>query len=94
MGEEAERLNDMYDYDGWYHEQKEYSQHINAMINRYKDNLRADIGTTIRCAYCAKKFIKRTRRHQFCSNKGTGNCKDAYWNNVDDTRRERSHKFS
>ena len=98
MGDEAERLEDMSDGGAAdyirYQEELEYGRHINNMEKRYRDNLRADIGTTIRCACCAKRIIKKAKLHQFCSNKGKGNCKDTYWNNVNDNRRERAHRYS
>ena len=94
MGDEADALNDMYDYEFDEYNQQTYYAELNEMQKRYADNKHSDIGTTIRCAYCAKRIIKQSQQHQFCSNKGAGNCKDAYWNNVDDTRRERSHRYS
>ena len=74
-------------------EQEEYCNHINAIQRRYNDNKRAEIGTTIRCACCARRILKKSYQTQFCSNKGKGNCKDTYHNNVNDERRERSHEF-
>ena len=98
MGDEADALNDQGDggAEDFFREMNEqhYQNHINEMLARYRDNKRADIGTTIECPCCAKKIIKKSYQTQFCSNKGKGNCKDTYWNNVNDDRRDRSHRFS
>lgn len=75
------------------HEQEQYCKSLDAMQRRYNDNKRAAVCTIIQCACCARKIIKKSYQTQFCSNKGKGNCKDTYHNNVNDTRRERSHNF-
>lgn len=36
--------------------------------------------TRVICPGCAKPFLKKHWRQQFCSNKGKGNCKDLYHN--------------
>jgi len=92
MGDEADHLNDIGAF-GEYDQQIYYAE-LNEMQKRYADNKRAEVGTIIRCACCATKFIKKTKQSQFCSNKGKGNCKDTYWNNIDDSRRERSHRYA
>lgn len=65
-----------------YKEEKEerYQQNINAKKQRYSDNKLSEVGTTIRCANCGKRILKKHYQTQFCSNKGPGNCKDKYWN--------------
>lgn len=40
----------------------------------------AAIGTTLECPGCRRQFTKTSYQQAFCSNKGAGNCKDAYWN--------------
>jgi len=98
MGEEADYLESqsdggaadaMREYD-----QQEYYKGLSKKEARYHDNKRSGVGTTIRCANCGKRILKKSHQTQFCRNKGKGNCKDTYWNNVSDTRRERSHRFS
>lgn len=69
---------------------KEYKADINNKKARYKVNKEAKTGSFISCASCGKKIIKKSYQTQFCSNKGMRNCKDRYWNNIDDTRRERA----
>lgn len=39
-------------------------------------------GAEVQCPSCAKPFIKNSYQQAFCSNSGTGNCKDAYWQSV------------
>ena len=63
------------------------------MQARYKDNASSQILTTIRCATCGKRIIKTNYQTQFCCNKGSGNCKDRYWNNVSHKRRLRAQHF-
>ena len=74
--------------------QHEYYKAVDAMRARYADNARAETGATIECAYCARKIVKRNYQTQFCKNKGSGNCKDRYWNNADDKRRVRAQHFA
>jgi hypothetical protein len=55
------------------------------------------IGEEIMCPSCGSILIKKTKDHVFCSNgrtKGAGNCKDAYWNKVDNKKRNRKHPKS
>lgn len=56
----------------------------------------AKAGDTISCPCCGKRFVKRTYQQVFCSNKGAGNCKDRYWNDVDEKRhrQDEEHIFS
>lgn len=72
----------------------EYDKRVNEMIDRYADNKRSSVGTTIRCACCGKRILKSNYQTQFCRNKGSSNCKDAYWNNVSDKRRFRTQMFA
>lgn len=70
--------------------------HVVNLMGRYEQNKSAKIGDAINCPVCDKRFVKRTRDHTFCSNgrrKKGGNCKDRYWNSVDDERRERAKTY-
>lgn len=49
----------------------------------------AKVGDTCKCPSCVKTFTKKSYQQKFCSNKGGGNCKDAYWNSVDPARNTR-----
>ena len=103
MGEESEALQDWedgYQAEEHYDEQVseklkeqrdyEYRKKVALMESRYNDNKNSAIGAKIRCAGCGKRIIKRNYQTQFCRNKGQGNCKDKYWNNVPVKRRERA----
>lgn len=98
MGTEADYLESQSDEGAADHlreiEQERYYKSLNNMERRYYDNKRSEVGTTIRCACCGRRLLKKSYQTQFCSNKGKSNCKDKYWNNVSDERRERSHRFS
>ena len=52
----------------------------------------ARVGSTIMCPACNKPFTKRSYQHCFCSNKGRGNCKDRYWDTVDERKGMRWYK--
>lgn len=39
----------------------------------------AKTGQEVQCPTCAKPFVKASYQQAFCSNRGPGNCKDAYW---------------
>jgi len=60
-------------------------------IKRLAD-MEANTGSIIICPVCKKKIRKRSYQHVFCSNRGQGNCKDAYWNTVDPSRMDRVAK--
>lgn len=69
------------------------SASISTMEVKYNKNLKAPTGTIIECPVCNKKFNKATYHKVFCSNQKTGgpdNCKDRYWNTVDEKRRFRA----
>lgn len=48
------------------------------------------VGSNIICPVCDRTIVKTTYHKVFCSNQKTrkhGNCKDTYWNIVDEVRR-------
>jgi len=51
-------------------------------------------GSKIECPVCGKSLVKRSYQQVFCSNKGRGNCKDRYWNCVDENRSFRAQLFN
>lgn len=70
---------------------------VSAMEAKYKHNLIAATGSIIECPVCSKKFKKATYHKVFCSNQkthGPENCKDRYWNTVDERRRERAKTWA
>lgn len=63
------------------------------MWNTYADNKTLPVGSNIFCPVCGKFFLKKTYQMSFCRNKGHRNCKDVFWNTVDDKRRQRVGMF-
>jgi hypothetical protein len=60
----------------------------------YRKAKNALVGERVTCPTCTKPFIKTSYQQAFCSNKGSGNCKDTYWNSANEKRRERAKKFN
>jgi hypothetical protein len=99
MGDESEALRDLHmssEADDHFREVREqdYIDDLNKMLGRYRDNKASQVGTTIRCACCGNRILKKSYQTQFCRNKGQGNCKDRYWNNTDDKRRRRAQTIA
>lgn len=95
MGDAADHLNDMYDGD-YIDEIDEISVTpfaVSNAIDKHNAAKKAKTGVQIECPTCSKVFKKRSYQQAFCSNKGRGNCKDRYWNIVDDKRQERAILF-
>jgi len=63
---------------------------IDKLKTAYKKAKEAKVGTKILCATCGKEIIKKSHAHVFCRSKGSGNCKDKYWNSTDETRLKRA----
>lgn len=57
---------------------------MDAAFERYRFARDQKIGRKLPCAYCGERFTKKTQAHAFCSNKGPGNCKDAFWSMKDE----------
>lgn len=51
------------------------------------------VGQVCVCPHCRQTFTKKTYQQAFCSNKGRGNCKDAYWNRATPQRLSRAKLF-
>lgn len=77
MGDESDALNDWADYSDEDLLFKPSQRH--QMTEAYNKNIVAKNGEKVTCPGCLTCFIK-TNKKVFCSNKGKGNCKDAYWN--------------
>jgi hypothetical protein len=85
MGEEADRLADMYDDDSF--ERYQFDKEAQAMLDRFHANCRAETGATIECACCGRKVVKKSYQQKFCppvqkGKRKTYPCKDRYWNIV------------
>lgn len=50
----------------------------------------AVVGSTVLCPVCHRAFKKVVKAQVFDRSKGPRNCKDRYWNAVNDDRRERA----
>lgn len=56
------------------------------MRSLYDKAKAAVVGSKIRCPACRKRHTKTSYQKVFCRNTGRGNCKDRYWNTVDEVR--------
>lgn len=59
------------------------------ILELHKHNSSLKIGEFANCPVCGKLFKKKTKTHSFCSNGRTkkgGNCKDKFWNIVDERK--------
>lgn len=68
-----------------------------AMKARYDVAVASPVGKIIQCPCCTKDHMKTAYNKVFCSNhktKGNRNCKDRYWNIVDDKRAIRASTYS
>lgn len=98
MGDEAQALSEQQDWPDDEYDMMEPDEARAARAEdtreeykaQYAKNKKAKVGTRITCPVCGKPFKKKSYQHAFCSNKGKGNCKDAYWNSVDEIRSIRS----
>lgn len=76
MGEEADYLESQSDGgavdDMRERAQQAYYDSLNRKEARYRDNKRSQVGTTIRCANCGRRIVKKSCQTQFCSNKSKG----------------------
>lgn len=61
-----------------------------ALLERWGKVKRAMAGAVVKCPVCGRSFRKLRASHVFCRHKGRHNCKDRFWNTVNDTRRERA----
>jgi hypothetical protein len=64
------------------------------MLGKYETAKAMKVGNQCKCPVCGKHFTKKSYQQAFCSNKGRGNCKDAYWNNVSEERLQRTKFFA
>jgi len=60
----------------------------------YEKARKTKVGQTFSCPGCAKNVTKRSYQHTFCSNKGSNNCKDKFWNSTDAKRSIRALTFA
>jgi hypothetical protein len=89
---EAEAMDDMLPVEGGIDEGEEHFQQeleekrantVKMLKRARNDALKAEVGSTIQCAQCGKRIVKKHPKGVFCTNQrnyGKGNCKDR-WNN-------------
>lgn len=78
------------------HQSKTKTDRIADMLQAYTSAKTSPVGSTVHCPTCGVEHTKTTYQKVFCSNGKTkrgGNCKDVYWNSVDDKRAERANKY-
>ena len=68
-------------------------ERLQRMKRLYEAAKATKVGIIVCCPTCSKMFKKKSYQQAFCSNKGKQNCKDVYWNSVDEDRRLRASIF-
>jgi len=64
------------------------------MMALYEKNKRAKVGETCKCPACLTEFTKEHYQQKFCKTKPKTFCKDYYWNNVDENKRNNTTRIS
>lgn len=75
-------------------EREERDERVRQMPSLYRRAKKLKVGVNIECPVCGRVFRKKSYQQAFCSNKGRGNCKDTYWNMVDENRSFRAQMFN
>jgi len=61
----------------------------------YDKNKAAKVGETCTCPSCGEEFIKTNYQQAFCNKTiSKTRCKDYYWNNVTETKRNNTERLS
>jgi hypothetical protein len=61
---------------------------------QYELNKKAKVGDNCICPSCQSEFIKQSYQQAFCKTKAGTVCKDYYWNNVTETKRNNTTRIS
>ena len=64
------------------------------MVKQYDKNKSAKVGDTCICPACLSEFVKEHYQQKFCKSKPKTFCKDYYWNNVDENKRNNTTRIS
>jgi hypothetical protein len=64
------------------------------MRRHYKLNKEAKVGDKCRCPACLTYFVKESYQQVFCKTKPGTKCKDFYWNNTTETKRNNTTRIS
>ena len=68
--------------------------YIKILIQLYDKAKKAKVGETIICPSCKTEFKKTHWQQKFCKTKAKTKCKDYYWNNVDEKKRNNTTRIS
>jgi hypothetical protein len=69
-------------------------RNIKRLKERYNEAKNANVGDEIICPSCGTSFIKTNYQTKFCKTRGKTKCKDHYWNNVTETKRNNTIRIS
>lgn len=61
---------------------------------KYKKAKEAKVGEECICPSCNSAFIKTNYQQAFCKSRSGTKCKDYYWNNVTETKRNNTTRIS
>lgn len=92
-----EGWEDLADEQAAYERGQAYYDKLHRAEKLYKIAKDAETGCTIKCPWCEKLIVKKTYHKIFCSNQkthGKNNCKDKYWNNTQDQKRQNGQLLS
>lgn len=64
------------------------------MLETYRLNKVAKVGTECTCPSCNTKFIKTSYQQAFCKSKSGTRCKDKFWNTIDPNKRCNTTRIS
>lgn len=70
------------------------NNNISKLKEAYKMCKEAKVGETIVCPSCGTSHVKKSYQSVFCKSKKGTKCKDNYWNNVDENKRNNVSRFS
>ena len=70
------------------------SKGIEKMKVTYKTNKENKVGSKCICPSCKTEFTKTNYQQKFCKTKKGTKCKDFYWNNVTETKRNNTTRIS
>jgi len=86
-GTEAEYLESRGDYEEDIEDMRSVAAETRQKMKSLYDIAKAAaLNSEIRCPGCGQRHFKETYQKVFCRNKGKDNCKDHYWNTVDEVR--------
>lgn len=70
------------------------NKNIKSLNAAYQKAASAKVGDIIICPSCSHEFEKKNYQTKFCKRFGKTVCKDHYWNNVTETKRNNTTRIS